>query len=138
MTKVVINDQKYVLEDIVKLAGQAARIGFDPKLLQGVEDAKRDPTLTMPIVIACEGGYKALVMPATIPDKPFKHYHLMSKIILKKAKVVVFIPQPQATPQQDNWNRPYRMHPTDQQRLMDRVRGPESNNNAPRYPQRPR
>ena len=127
-----------MLEDIVKLAGQAARVGFDPKLLQGVEDAKRDPTLTIPIVIACEGGYKALVMPATIPDKPFKHYHLMSKIILKKAKVVVAPPAPRMEQQHDNWQRPYRMHPNDQQRLMDRFSGPERNNSAPRYPQRPR
>ncbi len=125
MTNVVINGQKYVLEDIVKLAGQAARIGFDPKLLQGVEDAKRDPTLTMPIVIACEGGYKALVMPATIPDKPFKHYHLMSKIILKKAKVVVAPPAPRME-QQTSWQRPYRSDPINPY------------NNAPRYPQRAR
>lgn len=143
MSDIIFNNQKYILAELLKLVGQAIKIKAEPSLIIGLETAPKDHLLDYPIVVALGEKYQVLVAPGKVHESPYRKYNLMSKIILKKAKVpdptlVRAMRQDDDRPRDGYSNapkrpdsnygyRPQQMHPIDRQRMQDRYNNPNSN-----------
>ena len=100
MTEIVLNDTKYSVSEIINLRGQGVKIVLKPDQIEGYDEATKNNTVELPIVVAIGEKYKALVVPLFTPAKPFTKFILLSKIVLKKAKVLP--PQPPRAVRQDD------------------------------------